>query len=110
MELQQASLTSHSLPKNWKRCTDSPPTLGLNPPELRTGRDRTRNFSIKDPDNHRIEFVQYEPDSMQAQSRGKFLGNIVSHLNRIALPVANRQSRHKFLSRQARSWRARRLR
>lgn len=71
-------------------------TLGLDPPQLRTGRDRTRNFSIKDPDNHRIEFVQYEPDSMQAQSRGKFLGNIVSHLNRIALPVANRQAAINF--------------
>jgi catechol 2,3-dioxygenase-like lactoylglutathione lyase family enzyme len=71
-------------------------TLGLKPPELRTGRDRTRNFSIQDGDKHRIEFVQYEPDSMQAQARGKFPGRIVTRLDHIGLPVADRAAAMVF--------------
>jgi catechol 2,3-dioxygenase-like lactoylglutathione lyase family enzyme len=73
-------------------------TLGLNPPALRTGRDRTRNFSIKDPDDHRVEFVEYEADSMQAQGRGKFNDNrkVVSRIDHVGLPVANRESASAF--------------
>jgi lactoylglutathione lyase len=67
-------------------------SLGLSPPELRTGRDRTRNFSIKDPDDHRIEFVQYEADSLQAQARGKFAGDrrISTHLDRVGISTSDR--------------------
>jgi lactoylglutathione lyase len=67
-------------------------SLGFNPPELRTGHDRTRNFSIKDPDGHRIEFVQYEPDSMHAQARGKFADNrrVSTQLLRVGIAVADR--------------------
>ena len=75
-------------------------TLGLNPPNLRTGRDRTRNFSIQDPDGHRIEFVQHEPDSMQAQSRGKFVRPGAWRLNHIALPAASRQAALAFFQGQ----------
>jgi catechol 2,3-dioxygenase-like lactoylglutathione lyase family enzyme len=66
--------------------------LGFNPPELRTGHDRTRNFSIKDPDGHRVEFVQYEPDSMHAEARGKFADSrrISTNLARVGIAVANR--------------------
>ena len=66
-------------------------SLGLNPPDLRTGRDRTRNFSIKDPDGHRVEFVQYEPDSMQAQARGNFANSrlISARLRQVGVPVVN---------------------
>ncbi len=71
-------------------------SLGLNPPELRSGRDRKRNFSIKDPDGHRIEFVQYEADSMQAQSRGKFSSNIVLGVSNVGLPVADREAASAF--------------
>jgi hypothetical protein len=67
-------------------------SLGLNPPELRTGRDRTRNFSIKDPDGHRVEFVSYEPDSMHAQARGKFADGqrISTHLERVEFATDDR--------------------
>jgi len=72
-------------------------TLGLNPPELRTGRDRTRNFSINDPDKQRIEFVAYEPDSLQAQARGKFVPNqVVRGIHDIGLPVADREAARAF--------------
>jgi lactoylglutathione lyase len=66
--------------------------LGLKPPELRTGRDRTRNFSIKDPDGHRIEFVSYEADSMHAQARGKAADSrrISTHLERVGFATEDR--------------------
>ena len=35
------------------------------------GRTGNLNFTITDPDGHRVEFVQYEPDSWTAQHRGK---------------------------------------
>lgn len=72
--------------------------LGLNPPELRTGRDRTRNFSIRDPDGHRVEFVRYEPDSMHAQARGKFAGprRISTRLLAVGLPVADEAKAKPF--------------
>jgi catechol 2,3-dioxygenase-like lactoylglutathione lyase family enzyme len=74
--------------------------LGLNPPELRTGRDRTRNFSIQDPERHRIEFVQHEADSMQAQSRGKFpLSSTVSGIRHVGIPYTDRGSAEAFLHR-----------
>jgi catechol 2,3-dioxygenase-like lactoylglutathione lyase family enzyme len=67
-------------------------TLGLKPPVLRTGRDRTRNFSIQDPDGHRIEFVRYEADSLQAEARGKFADDrrISTHLDRVGIAVEDR--------------------
>lgn len=75
-------------------------SLGLNPPELRTGHDRTRNFSIKDPDGQRIEFVEYEPDSMQAQSRGKFKSDVVFGIDHVGLPVADRGAATTFFAGQ----------
>jgi catechol 2,3-dioxygenase-like lactoylglutathione lyase family enzyme len=72
--------------------------LGLNPPGLRTGKDRTRNFSIKDPDGHRVEFVEYEPDSMHAQARGKFADTrrISTRLDHVAIPVTDRDRAAQF--------------
>jgi len=77
-------------------------SLGLKPPELRTGRDRTRNFSIKDPDGLRIEFVHYEPDSLQAQARGKFAGSrrIASHLAQVGFATEDRSRATAFFQGQ----------
>jgi catechol 2,3-dioxygenase-like lactoylglutathione lyase family enzyme len=70
----------------------------FDPPELRTGRDRTRNFSIKDPDGHRIEFVRYEADSLQAAAHAKFAGNShgAIHLKKVGIAVADRERANKF--------------
>ena len=66
--------------------------LGLHPPELRTGRDRTRNFSIKDPAGHRVEFIRYEANSLQALARGKFADDrrVSSHLHHLGLAGVER--------------------
>jgi catechol 2,3-dioxygenase-like lactoylglutathione lyase family enzyme len=73
-------------------------SLGLHPPELRTGRDRTRNFSVKDPDGHRVEFVEYEPDSMHAQARGKFADDrrVSKSLVRVGVAVGERNRATTF--------------
>ncbi len=42
-------------------------------PHVGKGRTGDLNFEIKDPDGHLVEFVQPEPDGMEAQNRGKFL-------------------------------------
>lgn len=38
------------------------------------GRIGNSNFTIKDPDGHGVEFVQYEPDGRSMREKGKFLG------------------------------------
>jgi len=75
-------------------------SLGLNPPELRTGRDRTRNFPIQDPEHHRIEFVEYPPDAMQVQSRGKSFIEIgrVRGIERVAIPYNDPAGAETFLN------------
>lgn len=47
---------------------------GLNPSEIKTGRDKNRNFGIKDPEGNRLEMTQYMPESMHSNSRGKLMG------------------------------------
>jgi catechol 2,3-dioxygenase-like lactoylglutathione lyase family enzyme len=47
---------------------------GLNPTALEIRPDGTRATTLTDPDNHRIAFVEYAPNSQQARARGKHLG------------------------------------
>jgi len=47
---------------------------GLQVPErVPKGRIGNLNFSIKDPDGHILEFVQYEPDGWTRREQGRFL-------------------------------------
>lgn len=41
------------------------------PDKVPKGRTGNLNFTVSDPDGHRVEFVQYEPDSWTAQHRGR---------------------------------------
>ncbi len=43
------------------------------PAKASKGKTGNLNFTITDPDGHGLEIVQYEPDSMSAQSAGKYL-------------------------------------
>ena len=43
------------------------------PERVPKGRIGNSNFSIKDPDGHTVEFVQYEPDGWTRREKGKFL-------------------------------------
>lgn len=64
---------------------------GLNPPEPQKGKDGNLNFSLKDPDGHQVEFVQYLPGSLHSRARGKFLGSgrVSDHLQHVGIIVAN---------------------
>jgi len=63
---------------------------GLQMGDIQTGRDGNRNFGLKDPENHIVEFVQYMPGSMLSQTRGKYLqGRISTHLYHAGIVAAN---------------------
>ncbi|HEY3441732.1 MAG TPA: family 78 glycoside hydrolase catalytic domain [Paludibaculum sp.] len=60
------------------------------PASVPKGRTRNSNFTVKDPDGHGVEIVQYEPDSASSQARGKFLpaeriSNRLAHVGVISL-------------------------
>jgi catechol 2,3-dioxygenase-like lactoylglutathione lyase family enzyme len=44
------------------------------PEKARTGRTGNINFTVKDPDGHTIEFVQYGADAPMTREKGAFLG------------------------------------
>jgi lactoylglutathione lyase len=44
------------------------------PAKVPKGRTGNLNFTIKDPDGHGVEFVQYLPDSESGKTRGKHMG------------------------------------
>lgn len=62
---------------------------GLHPPPAAKGRDGNIAFSLRDPDNQRIEFVQYLPGSLHSNARGKFLDQrrISDHLQHAGVTV-----------------------
>lgn len=43
------------------------------PDKVNKGRVGNTSFSVKDPDGHGVEFVQYEPDGWMVRDKGKFL-------------------------------------
>ncbi len=46
---------------------------GLSPSAVARGRDGNMNFGLRDPENQRIEFVQYFDGSLHSNARGKFM-------------------------------------
>jgi lactoylglutathione lyase len=43
------------------------------PPVVKKGRIGNLNFSVKDPDDHIVEFVQYEPDGWTLKDKGRHM-------------------------------------
>ena len=68
------------------------------PPQPGRGRDGNRNFSVRDPDGHRVEFVQYMPGSWHSNARGKSTTSrrISSHMLHMGITVANLDAAMKF--------------
>ena len=58
-------------------------------PAAAKGRDGNLAFSLHDPENHRIEFVQYQDGSLHMNARGKFLDTrrISDHLQHVGVVV-----------------------
>ena len=61
------------------------------PGKVNTGRDGNLNFTVKDPDGHRVEFVQYQPGSMQMKAKGSYLGakRLSSRMLHVGVTVAD---------------------
>ena len=64
---------------------------GLAPGKIQKGRDGNLNCSIKDPDGHRVEFVEYRPGSLHTNARGKFMDQrrVSDSLRHTGVTVAN---------------------
>jgi catechol 2,3-dioxygenase-like lactoylglutathione lyase family enzyme len=62
------------------------------PAAVRTSEDGNLRFSIKDPNGHIVEFVQYMPGSLEARNFGKFVGasRISERINHVGYTVNDR--------------------
>lgn len=72
---------------------------GIKVPEsVPKGRTGNLNFTVTDPDGHRVEFVQYEPDSWTAQHRGKEMPatRISEHIMHTGFTVGSASAAMKF--------------
>jgi lactoylglutathione lyase len=68
------------------------------PDKVPKGRIGNSNFTIKDPDGHGVEIVQYEPDGWTVRQRGKFLPDtrIAPRISHVGILVADLARSQKF--------------
>jgi lactoylglutathione lyase len=74
-------------------------SCGIKVPEkIDKGRAGNLAFTITDPDNHVIEFVQYEPDSWTSREIGKFMPvtRIGIRIDHIGITSADEELSNKF--------------
>lgn len=62
------------------------------------GRDGNFNFTVTDPDNHIVEFVQYRPGSLHTKARGKYMSaqRISDRILHVGVTVADAAASDKF--------------
>jgi lactoylglutathione lyase len=68
------------------------------PPQTRDGRVGNTNFTVKDPDGHNVEFVQYRPESLTSKAAGYYLGRdrISTRILHLGITVANLDAANRF--------------
>jgi catechol 2,3-dioxygenase-like lactoylglutathione lyase family enzyme len=68
------------------------------PEKVNQGQDGNLNFTVKDPDGHRVEFVQYQPGSMQMKAKGSYLGpkRVSSRMLHVGVTVADAAAADRF--------------
>jgi catechol 2,3-dioxygenase-like lactoylglutathione lyase family enzyme len=68
------------------------------PEKVSKGRVGNSNFTVKDPDGHTVEFVQYEPDGRTALAQGKFIAaeRISANMRHIGILVGFLEPATKF--------------
>ena len=56
------------------------------------------SFTVKDPEGHAVEFVQYLPDSIQGRNSGNFMPDtrLSDHILHVGIHVADRAKADKF--------------
>ncbi len=67
------------------------------PDKVGLGRIKNKNFNVKDPDGHTVEFVQYEPDGWSVREKGKHLAAGVSaRIMHVGVLVGKLEASMKF--------------
>jgi len=68
------------------------------PDKVNQGRDGNINFTVTDPDNHRVEFVQYRPGSLHTRNKGRAMSTrrISERILHVGLTVADVPATDKF--------------
>jgi catechol 2,3-dioxygenase-like lactoylglutathione lyase family enzyme len=68
------------------------------PEKVNQGADGNLNFSVADPDGHRVEFVQYRDGSLSRKAKGRYLSTrrISDRILHVGLTVADQASADKF--------------
>ncbi len=68
------------------------------PPSLKPGLDRNKSFSVKDPEGHRVEFVQYLPGSIHSDNFGKLMPDtrVSKHMIHFGVTIHDRQLADTF--------------
>ena len=68
------------------------------PDQVKPGRDGNLNFTVTDPDGHRVEFVQYMPGSQHSNTFGKNMPEtrISDHMQHVGITVKDRDAADRF--------------
>src|SRR5262245_43060476 len=68
------------------------------PEKVNQGRDGNLNFTIADPDGHRVEFVQYRDGSLHRKARGRYVSSrrISDRILHVGVTVADQAAADKF--------------
>jgi catechol 2,3-dioxygenase-like lactoylglutathione lyase family enzyme len=68
------------------------------PAKTPVGRIGNSNFTVKDPDGHGVEIVQYEPAGWTVREKGKFMGpqRISEHMMHVGIIVTDLDRATKF--------------
>jgi catechol 2,3-dioxygenase-like lactoylglutathione lyase family enzyme len=68
------------------------------PDKVRTQPDGNLSISIKDPDGHVVEFVQYMPDSIEMRNEGKFLpaSRISDRMRHVGFTVSDQEAANRL--------------
>ena len=68
------------------------------PEKVNQGRDGNLNFTISDPDGHRVEFVQYRDGSLHRKAKGRFISprRISDRILHVGVTVADQVAADKF--------------
>jgi lactoylglutathione lyase len=73
--------------------------MGVKAPEkVNQGRDGNVNFTVTDPDGHRVEFVEYRDGSLHRRAKGRYVSTrrISDRILHVGLTVADQASADKF--------------
>ena len=67
-------------------------------PTLKPGLDKNMSFSVKDPEGHRVEFVQYLPVSLHSSYFGKLMSDarLSDHMIHVGVTIQDRQLADTF--------------